>query len=79
MKNKHNPNGTKEDISIGILHEVNGYYVSNEGTKNNPNYHVWIPNITHAVCDSAYNEITLAVARCNYLANSKTKAPYVPS
>lgn len=52
----------------GILHSVNGYYVSNEGTKNKPNYHVWIPGITHAVCDSAYNEISLAVCRCNYLA-----------
>lgn len=66
---KHQPNANEESIKIGILHSVNGYYVSNEGTKLKPNYHVWIPKITHAICDSAYNEISLAVCRCNYLAN----------
>jgi hypothetical protein len=63
------PNGDEESIKMGILHSTKGYYVSNEGTKNNPNYHVWIPAVTNAVCDSAYNEISLAVCRCNYLAN----------
>lgn len=67
--NKYTPNGTKEDIKLGILHEVNGFYVSNEGTRIKPNYHVWIPNGTHVKIDSAYNDITLAVARCNYIAN----------
>lgn len=69
---KYAPNGTPEDINLGILHSINGYYVSNEGTKQKPNFHVWIPQITHAVCDSAYNEISLAVARCNYLESVKT-------
>jgi len=69
---KHQPNGTKEDIQNGILHSKNGYYVSNEGTRSNPNFHVWMPNGTHAICDSAYSEITLAVARCNYLVQMKT-------
>ena len=64
----YEPNGTKEDIKMGILHSVGGYYVSNEGTKAKPNYHVWIPGITHASCDSAYDDISLAVARCNFLA-----------
>ena len=70
---KYQPNGTKEDIKIGILHSVNGYYVSNEGTSKKPNYHVWVPSVTHAICDSAYADITLAVARCNYLHKEKIK------
>lgn len=76
--NKYEPNGTKEDIKIGILHNVNGYWVSNEGTKQQPSYHVWIPNVTHSVCDSAYSDITCAVARCEYLAVNKIKARYMP-
>ena len=36
----HEPNGTKEDKSMGILHNVNGYHVSNEGSKDKPNFHV---------------------------------------
>lgn len=67
----HQPNGTPEDIKLNILHEVNGYWVSNEGTKKAPNYHVWAIGITHSTCDSAYNDISLAVARCNYLARNK--------
>lgn len=70
---KYEPNGTPEDIKIGILHDRDGYYVSNEGTKQKPNFHVWIPNVTHAVCDSAYDEISLAVARCNYLHKNQIK------
>lgn len=58
--------------ATGILHSVNGYYVSNEGTKTNPNYHVWIPGITHSTCDSAYNDFSCAVARCNYLSRALT-------
>ncbi len=65
---KYKPSGTKEEASLNILHLINGYYVSNEGTKKHPNFHVWVPNGTHCKCDSAYNEISLAVARCNYLA-----------
>jgi hypothetical protein len=65
------PNGTAEDIKIGILHHVDGYYVSNEGTKSEPNFHVWIPNGTHVVCDSAYKYMDIAVVRCDYLANNK--------
>jgi len=72
-KDKYAPNGTKEDISIGILHSIDGYYVSNEGTKAKPNFHVWIPKQTHAECDSAYAEISLAVCRCNYLYNNLLK------
>lgn len=74
--NKYDANGTPDDIKIGILHSVDGYYVSNEGTKKQPNYHVWVPGITHATCDSAYAELELAVCRCNYLAKNKIKIPY---
>ena len=73
LKNKCNPNGTKEDISLGILHSINGYWVSNEGTKQKPSYHVWIPSLTHSVCDSAYSDLSLAVCRCNYLAKNNLK------
>jgi len=67
------PNGTKEGIKLGILHSVDGYWVSNEGTKIKPSFHVWIPGTTHATCDSAYEDITLAVCRCNFLARNKSK------
>ena len=60
----------RDDSSI--LYSVNGFYVSNEGTKKNPNYHVWIPGITHSICDSAYKELDLAIARCNYLDKNST-------
>lgn len=65
------PNATEDDLKMGILHSVSGYYVSNEGTKAKPNFHVWVPGVTHSTCDSAYNEISLAVCRCNYLARAK--------
>ena len=64
----------KKEPKLGILHSVNGYWVSNEGTKQSPSYHVWIPSVTHSVCDSAYSELDLAVCRCNYLAENKIKA-----
>ena len=64
-------NGSSEDIKLNMYHHINGYYVSNEGTKLNPNYHVWVPGITHATCDSAYNDISLAIVRCNYLAKKQ--------
>lgn len=66
-------NATAEDLSIGILHSVNGYYVSNEGSRKSPNYHVWIPEITHSICDSAYADLSCAVARCTYLAKNNVK------
>ena len=64
----YSPNGTPEDLKIGILHSVGGYWVSNEGSKSAPSFHVWIPGITHSKCDSAYGDLSLAVARCNYIA-----------
>jgi hypothetical protein len=78
LNKKYEPNGTKEEVTLGILHNVNGYYVSNEGTKQKPNYHVWVPSVTHADCDSAYDDITLAVCRCDYLAKHKAKLKYQP-
>tara|TARA_R110001606_G_scaffold376609_1_gene535347 strand:- start:705 stop:953 length:249 start_codon:yes stop_codon:yes gene_type:complete len=73
---KYKPNGTKEEIKIGILHVVNGYYVSNEGSKCKPSFHVWVPDVTCCTCESAYLEISLAVCRCNYLAKNKVKLKY---
>lgn len=64
------PNANKEEVELGILHSINSYWVSNEGTKDKPNYHVWIPSVTHSVCDSAYDDLSLAVVRCNYLAKN---------
>lgn len=57
----------------GILSEIGGYYVSNEGTKKKPNYHIWVPGITHATCDSAYSDFSLAKTRCEYLYKQKPK------
>lgn len=62
-----------KNLEETILHEVNNYWVSNEGTKKAPNYHVWIPGITHSTCDSAYADLSCAVARCNYLAKNNVK------
>jgi len=62
-----------ENLAIGIYYSIEGYYVSNEGTKKDPLYHVWIPSCTHANCDSAYNDISLAIARCNFLHKNKAK------
>jgi hypothetical protein len=61
------PNGTEEEIKLGILHNVGGFWVSNQGTKEKPKFCVWVTGCTHSVCDSAYEDITLAVGRCNYL------------
>ncbi len=66
----HLPNATPENIQLNILHEVGNYWVSNEGTKKQPAYHVWQIGITHSTCDSAYTDISLAVARCKYLSQS---------
>ena len=77
-ENAYEPNGTNEQVKFGVLHNVNGYWVSNEGTKQKPSYHVWIPSVTHSVCDSAYAELDLAVCRVNYLAKNKIEAPYRP-
>lgn len=65
-------NTTKsEGEMLGILHHVNGFWVSNEGSKQNPSYHVWVPSVTHSTCDSAYQDLSLAICRCNYLATNK--------
>ena len=78
MKTILTANARKEEVELFILHNVNGYWVSNEGSKQKPNYHVWIPSVTHSVCDSAYAEIDLAVCRCNYLAKNNIEASYQP-
>lgn len=69
----YEPNGTAEDIKAGILHSVGAWWVSNEGTKNKPAYHVWVPAGVCCECDSAYADLSLAVARCNYLARNNVR------
>ena len=70
-KTKYETNASKEEIELGILHNIDDkYWVSNEGTTNDPSYHVWVSGVTHSVCDSAYMELELAVCRCNFLARN---------
>ena len=60
LNKKHEPNGTKEEVTLGILHNVNGYYVSNEGTKNKPNYHVWcyaVVLMPYSPCCKLYGDL----------------------
>ena len=52
---------------LNILHNAGDYWVTNEGTKDLPSFHVWKNGITHATCDSAYSDLSLAVSRANYL------------
>lgn len=54
-----------------VLFETGGFYVTNEGSVKAPSYHVWVPSITHAFCDSAYQNESLAIARCKYLFNAR--------
>lgn len=50
-----------------ILHEAGPFWVSNEGTKDKPSYHVWVDGSTHSVADSAYRNLSLAISRADYL------------
>ena len=50
-----------------ILHSIGNFWISDEGTKDKPAYHVWVDGITHAVADSAYNDLSLAISRAEYL------------
>lgn len=56
------------DLDAGIFHDVGKYWVTNEGTKTKPNFHVWENGLTHSIVDSAYHDLSLAIARANYLA-----------
>lgn len=53
----------KNNIKFGL----GKYYVSNEGTKLEPSFCVWIPRLNFSVLDSAYSDISLATERCTYL------------
>lgn len=49
-----------------ILHENNGYYVAKN---KNGLYLVFVPKLTYAESEeTGYEDLSLAVARCNYLA-----------
>lgn len=58
---------------LNILHEAGRYWVSNEGTKKEPSFHVWKNGITHATSDSAYSDISLAICRADYLNKTDKK------
>ena len=50
-----------------IIHSSgDGFYVS----KIKNLYHVWEPSVTHAIADSAYEDLSCAIARCDYLAKN---------
>lgn len=57
-----------------IMHEVGTYWVGREKAA----YVVYCSGITHSVSDSAYAKtpdgLSIAIARCNYLANRKGKS-----
>lgn len=66
------PNTTPAKKATGVLHSAGkGYWVSNEGTKNKPLYHVWMPDVYHSVCDSAYTDLETAIRRCNFIAHNE--------
>lgn len=46
-----------------IIFSKNGAYVE----KIRDLYHVFVPNLTHASCDSAYKDKSIAIERCKYL------------
>lgn len=50
-----------------ILFESGAFWISNEGSSKHPYYHVWKNGITHATIDSAYTDLSLAIARVKYL------------
>lgn len=55
-----------------ILHvtKCGKYWVSNEGTKKEPNFHVWETGIVCSMVESAYPLLSLAVYRANYLSGA---------
>ena len=52
-----------------ILHEAGQYWVARNKAGA---YVVYKAGVTHSTADSAYNDRTLAIARCNYLAKYRT-------
>lgn len=48
-----------------IMHENGKYWVLNDKGA----YYVMISGFTHAKVDSAYASLSLAIARCNYMAS----------
>lgn len=52
-----------------IMHENGKFWV----LKNKQGFHVMISGVTHSVSDSSYEQLDLAIARCDYLANRAMK------
>ena len=55
------------------IYNKEGYYVYKIKCKKDIIYEVFIPNYTYAFLDSAYKDVSLAIARCNYLHKNKIK------
>jgi len=47
-----------------------GHYITLES---NGGYHVWIPGVTHATCDYAYFDLSIAIARCDYVSRENVR------
>jgi hypothetical protein len=52
-----------------ILHENRDIWVGREARDV---FTVYVAGITHSKADSSYDDLSLAVARCDYLAKSET-------
>jgi hypothetical protein len=56
-----------------IVHETGAFWVLRDET----GYHAMISGITHSTCDSSYAEVSLAIARVDYLTRRAAQAAAV--
>lgn len=59
-----------------ILHERNGYWVKNDRRSGKQIFTVMRSGLTHSVSDSSYDDLSLAIARCDYLATKPRGVKY---
>lgn len=52
-----------------IIHENGKFWV----LKNKEGFHVMVSGVTHSVSESSYNQLDLAITRCDYLASRAMK------
>ena len=53
-----------------IVHENRQYWVMKDSRTGNVCYTVMRCGVTHSVSDSSYTDLSLAIARCDYLAKA---------
>ncbi len=51
-----------------IMHERGSFWVGRERRNGGVQYTVYKTGFTHSVSDSAYLDLSIAIARCDYLA-----------